>query len=402
VEPAENNRIKESLSKIGQAYRPKADFEKWCQQNPQAIDALKIQAEKIKTDKNLSTTQLWRTIMKSGITKLAAAAVIIIAVVVGLNFLGVMGKGGVVWADVIKPIFTAKTVKYDMVIGQEGTGAVITDMVKGSRIHRTLAGINQAAVIDLETSKILTLEENTKTATYIDLKNLPQIKNYLELLRNLISKLENTPGFEVKKLGEKNIDGREAVGFLATCPGVEVTIWADAKTASPIQVEQKENNLNIICKNFQFDLPMDDSLFSMDVPAGYKLQQMNIDLTGSTEEDFIAGLRLLAEIDDGVFPEDISIEYFVKNAVQMGKKIEALKLSDDESMKAGEKITKLITFIRFFNVKNEGQWHYAGSGVKLGDAGKAIFWYKPKESKTWRVIYGDLSVKDVNETDLPK
>jgi hypothetical protein len=402
VEPAENNRIKESLSKIGQAYRPKADFEKWCQQNPQAIDALKIQAEKIKTDKNLSTTQLWRTIMKSGITKLAAAAVIIIAVVIGLNFLGVMGKGGVAWADVIKPIFAAKNAKFEMIIGQEGSGAVITDMVKGSRIHRTLAGINQASIIDLETSKILSLDTVGKTAIYVDLKNLPQIPNYLEHLRNVITKLENTPGFEVKELGEKVIDGKEVVGFMATGPGVEATIWADAKTACPVRIEQKENNLNVICKNFQFDLEMDDSLFSMEVPEGYKLQQMNIDLTGSTEEDFITGLRFLAQINDEVFPEDISIEYFMKNAVQVGMKIDTLKMSDDEKLKESQKLIKLVTFIRFFNVKNEGQWHYAGNGVKLGDAGKAIFWYKPKESKTWRVIYGDLTVKDVNEADLPK
>ena len=47
-------------------------------------------------------------------------------------------------------------------------------------------------------------------------------------------------------------------------------------------------------------------------------------------------------------------------------------------------------------------WHYAGSGVKLGDASKAIFWYLPKDSKTYRVIYGDLHVKDVAPENLPK
>ena len=46
--------------------------------------------------------------------------------------------------------------------------------------------------------------------------------------------------------------------------------------------------------------------------------------------------------------------------------------------------------------------HYAGAGVKLGDADKAIFWYRQKDAKTYRVIYGDLSVKDVAPEDLPK
>ena len=52
--------------------------------------------------------------------------------------------------------------------------------------------------------------------------------------------------------------------------------------------------------------------------------------------------------------------------------------------------------------ESQGQWKYAGSGVKLGDADKAIFWYQPKDSQTYRVIYGDLSVKDVAPESLPK
>ena len=49
-----------------------------------------------------------------------------------------------------------------------------------------------------------------------------------------------------------------------------------------------------------------------------------------------------------------------------------------------------------------GQWHYAGAGVKLGDASKAVYWYKPKGTSTWRVIYGDLSVKEVAQENLPE
>lgn len=59
-----------------------------------------------------------------------------------------------------------------------------------------------------------------------------------------------------------------------------------------------------------------------------------------------------------------------------------------------------LVFIRFF--KGQGQWHYAGVGVKLGDATKPIFWYQPKDSATWRVIYGDLHVEDAQEQNLPK
>jgi len=59
-----------------------------------------------------------------------------------------------------------------------------------------------------------------------------------------------------------------------------------------------------------------------------------------------------------------------------------------------------LLFIRFF--KGEGKWHYAGKGIKLGDADKAIFWYQPKGSQTYRVIYGDLHVEDVAQENLPE
>ena len=43
-----------------------------------------------------------------------------------------------------------------------------------------------------------------------------------------------------------------------------------------------------------------------------------------------------------------------------------------------------------------------GKGVKLGDVNTAIFWYRPAGSQTYHVIYGDLSIKDAAEADLPR
>jgi len=38
--------------------------------------------------------------------------------------------------------------------------------------------------------------------------------------------------------------------------------------------------------------------------------------------------------------------------------------------------------------------HYVGKGVSFGDADTPIFWYRPEDSKNYRVIYADLSVRD--------
>jgi len=51
---------------------------------------------------------------------------------------------------------------------------------------------------------------------------------------------------------------------------------------------------------------------------------------------------------------------------------------------------------------SKSNWHYAGADVKFGDAEKAIFWYRPEGAETYRVIYGDLSAKDVAAENLPK
>ena len=47
-------------------------------------------------------------------------------------------------------------------------------------------------------------------------------------------------------------------------------------------------------------------------------------------------------------------------------------------------------------------WLYTGDGVKLGDADAPVCWWKPEGAETWRVIYGDLTVKDVAPGDVPE
>jgi hypothetical protein len=350
--------------------------------------------------KQKNTTSIWSIIMKSKIVKLAAAAVIIIAAFIALY---PFTSGTPTFAQVIQPILNAQTAVFDIIIGDEAaSGPVIHDMVMGSKIRRTLSNMpDVVSIIDLETGKILSLDSKKKEATYIDLKGLPSIPNYMEKLRNLIAKLQQVPEFKVEELGQQDIAGQRLIGFRAKHPKIEITIWADPVTALPVRIEQMEGQMKVICKNMQFDVPMEESLFSMDIPEGYTLQQTELDLLGSTEQDFIEGLRIQAEVlGDGQFPDSVAVEDFIKQAPEIDKKMEKLGLSKEEQNELGIKLSKHLLFIRFF--KGEGQWHYAGKGVKLGDANTAIFWYQPKDSETYRVIYGDLSVKDVAPENLPK
>jgi hypothetical protein len=223
----------------------------------------------------------------------------------------------------------------------------------------------------------------------------------MDQLRNVIGQLQDSPHFVVEDLGTRDIDGRKAVGFLAKHPRSEITIWADAKTGLPIRIDQKDGQLLVIAKNLQFNAPLDETLFSMDVPSGYKLQQTNLDLFSATEADFVEGLRIMAEkFGDGQFPDSVTLEDYLKRVPEITKKFEQLKLSDDEQLVLGKKMQQYILFLRFF--KGEGKWYYRGKGVMLGTVDKPIFWYRPRGAKTYRVIYGDLHVADVAPENLPE
>jgi len=343
---------------------------------------------------------LGRIIMNSKWSKLAVAAAVVAAVLIALPF---VGGSTVTFAQAIQPILNASSAVFDIIVGvEEPNSPVIRDMVVGSRIRRTISNLpGNVSIIDLESKRILNLTEAKKEAAYIDLKGLPAIPNYLEVLKNTIVRLQDSPHFMVEDLGLREIDGREAVGFLAKHPQIEVTVWADSKTGLPVRIEQKEQQALYIVKNMQFDAPMDESLFSMEVPEGYKLQQMELDLNSATEADFIEGLRVLAEsFNDGQFPDGVAVEDYLKQVPSITKKFEAMKLSDEEQMALGKKMQQYLLFTRFF--KGEGKWYYRGKGVKLGEADKAIFWYRPKGSKTYRVIYGDLRVEDAAPENLPE
>ena len=343
---------------------------------------------------------LRRIIMKSKITRMAAAAAIIFAVLIGIH--SITG-GTVTFAQVIEPILKARTVVYDFIIGDEESNPVVMhDIVVGSRIRRTLSNIpNMTQILDTENGKMLVLHDEEKTATYVDIKGQLQemTKSYIGFVREVLMELKDNP--DVKELGEQEIDGRKAIGFSGRGRNQELKIWADPKTAVPIRVELRLGQLVVVLKNFKFDKPIDDSQISMDVPEGYTLDEAEIDFTKGTEEDFVESLRVWAEVLlDGKFPETVGTESYMKQMPLIGEKLAQSGLSEDKAAKLAMALPRGMFFLQLLEI--DDKYHYAGKGVKLGDTDTAIFWYRPEGSDTYRVIYGDLSVKDVLEENLPK
>ncbi len=356
----------------------------------------KAPAELKRKESAVSQSNIRKIIMKSPFVKIAAAAIIIIAAVILLNPFG----GSVTWAQVVEPILNARTIICDMIIGDDENNPYMHLIIVGSRIRRTMS--NQPGmthVIDTDSSKVLVLFEQGKTASYVDIEGPvgERYHNYVKFLREVITNHKDN----YHELGEQVIDGRKTIVFEASGPNESVKIWADLKTAIPLRIEMTSGQMSAILKNFEFDVPVDESLISMEIPAGYTYKESEVDFSNINEQDFIKGLRVWAEvIYDGIFPENIDSENAMKALPVLREKLDQTNLSDEKATEMGMSFLKGTMFHQ--TLEFQGNWRYMGGGVKLGDASKVVFWYQPQGSSTYRVIYGDLSVKDVTPENLPK
>jgi hypothetical protein len=116
------------------------------------------------------------------------------------------------------------------------------------------------------------------------------------------------------------------------------------------------------------------------------------------EEDLTDALRHYSKLSGGPFPdslapESLSDEVLVKKwHLKKGQWFNAKQML--AIMESNMMFQPGSTFMA--SLSPEADAHYAGKGVSLGAADKPIFWYRPRDSKKYRVIYADLSVRDAD------
>jgi outer membrane lipoprotein-sorting protein len=329
--------------------------------------------------------------------------VIIVLVIAGIHFLGVPTES-VLWADVVRPILTARTVVFNVEGENVPTTKVMnmgTQRVRGEVLSADGNTVQVIVIVDYDTFRMLQLIPKQKTAVLIDMKDLPEKpENVLEEMRNMVTEIQNDPNVSVETLGEEEIDGRIAIGFRAAGPDGEMTVWADPQTALPIRMEQQWRQIQFVCTDFQFDIELDESLFSMEIPEGYsELPSGELPIASTTEQDLVETLRMWAEIIlDKVFPEDFTGQVYLADVNKNREKF--VKVKEEQRVELGLRFSRGFIFVKLLKAEND--WHYVGKDVKLGDSKSPVCWYRPDGSETYRVIYGDLSVKDVAPENLPK
>jgi outer membrane lipoprotein-sorting protein len=402
---------------------------------------VRTQGEMIHRSRFSRSLDKWRWIMRSPVSRVAAAVVSILAVT-GIVLWLHSGGATLAIADFVKPILEAKTAKYKMTYERDGhpqkTSVVMVLAPCRIREESTweLPGEISARIVmiqDLQRGKILSLDTKNKTATVYAWNNMPEgmgSANWFDGVRRYLL----DPRIKREPLGEKEIDGQRVVGYRHggySSSGQVMNVWGDPETGLPVRIETIEQRsgkeMKVTMSDFVFNVDLDESLFSVEPRPGYTLQHIRMDSSLPEEKDLINTLLWHSQQRRGAFPDSLDLETVPKSVSTFrttlrtrvtikdewkdgkwqSKKIseetsedvsaDTLKESEQQrqrNMDALQTATRGQSFVRC--LPPNATAHYAGKGVSLGAVDRPIFWYRPKDSQKYRVIYGDLSVRDAD------
>ena len=172
------------------------------------------------------------------------------------------------------------------------------------------------------------------------------------------------------------------------------------------EVISKARILGSITSDIVFDAKLDAKLFSLTPPESFEIvEHPPRPSVPVTETELIEWLRLTARVNNGMFMESI--------LVQRSERVRAA-LQKEGADRNDAELALGNAWRKHFNNDNSmpipdfrddntvaGSFRYVGQGVKLGSANRIVCWYKLKSTQSYRAVFGDLTVKDVDPKDLP-
>ena len=227
-------------------------------------------------------------IMKSSITKLAAAAVIIVLVVLGLfEFIDTGSTSSIVWAEVAQKVEASRGSASRVTTSSPGNPENCTlsrhsptgyraDMYVGDVLKRTIC-------VDLEAKTKLLLAHDAKVWFREELSEQDEqtIRDEWMTPENYVKRFLSS-GY--RELGQRRIEG-------ALCEGVEVTdaavfevngpargeLWVSVKTGYPVLVrvemtggEDGQQRQVVTVDQLRWDAEYDESEFEVEIPPDYE------------------------------------------------------------------------------------------------------------------------------------
>ena len=397
-------------------------------------------------------THILELIMRSRTIKLAAAAVIMIAILLGLPFLP-DGATSVGLAEVLAKVEQATAYMYKMNMQMKMTGfmgpntpPMDMDMETTMFISRdfgmkaettTVAGNTgeksiQTVYIILDEKKVVTLmlEKKKYMEMEFDDEWLAKMKQQNNEPREMIKQMMAS---EYTELGRSTIDGVEVDGFQTTDPAavggiaenVTLTLWVDAEKWLPVRSEIEfkmgdKMEVHAVVSEFNWNLPVTEEDFTPVIPEDFEPMASNFQMPKMNEEGLIEGLKLFAELT-GSYPKKLSMMELAqemmgfmtdKNVLEKIRdkmpelrdldEDELEKLDKDEVMMKSTQITQPLQSPGFFYmmlVQDKKEPVYYGETVGPDDAEAILLRWKISDDQ-YRVIFGDLSALDVTAEEL--
>ncbi|MCY2924969.1 MAG: hypothetical protein NT031_05935 [Planctomycetota bacterium] len=250
-----------------------------------------------------------------------------------------------------------------------------------------------ASIMDIASQKGLSLAPGMKRATTFEFKDLPPEAADKARNQDILGAWKKAVAGPHEDLGDKTIQGHKARGY--RCRNAEVMnagmdIWVDASTGTPLMVEMTTpdaaGGMKITMSDIVLDPPLDDSLFDLRPPAGYAVENKVVDYNAS-EADLIGYLDFFTSHFKGAFPRSLMSLPEIMEQLKEFKEQGFKEPTEQESKTVQALLQKTMVFL--MKTMQGGEFVYAGKGVQRGDKVTPVLWYKAKDAKTYRVVYGD-------------
>jgi hypothetical protein len=283
--PESDKWLDEALTDVIGSKKTRTDFNQWKQNHPEAVETLTSRTNRQAAPPR--PLKIRRTIMKSPITKFAAAAVIVVVVLIGIDQIGI---SNVAWGEVAGKVdqaltYTCRVHLRD--ITHEKELMDIEAVIYGSTEYGQKQDVGMNGKL-LKHTYFLPSEK-------IEIDVMPAEKTYRR--KPLTDKdieqrgggdmretLKKCMAYRHKKLGRDKIDGIDVEGIEVydpnlctasfTVESLTAQLWVDIETNLPVLLKAeitgaKGEKAILEAEKFRWNVELDPSIFEPNIPDDY-------------------------------------------------------------------------------------------------------------------------------------
>jgi hypothetical protein len=220
------------------------------------------------------------------------------------------------------------------------------------------------------------------------------------------------------KIGQKTIDGIEVEGIEVDNEKFGRTLfergkgrlWVAVDTDLPVLIELEGTSaggavqITLTIDSFNWDPGLQAADFEPVIPPDYTLMA-EVDLSGNVDA-VIKGLRGFTKITEGKFPTNLDLmttSKEIREAIIASRQKQGKSLEEQPTKEEMENILSIQGACMFYGnlVKENKDPAYYGSTVSTQDVEKVLMRWKISDDQ-YRVIFGDLSTRDVSSDELAR